>query len=441
MSDPFKKCPFGLLHLPVTATKEEVNRQWRQLLRLAHPDKSGELIGVATEQAQILNHARDRALLLCKQVTPMEQQKRDEARRRQMDGAQAEKKRAEENRVRLDEERRRAERKRAEESRIRLEEERRRAEISRPVYETIYSFMARHSNEDRDGLKNFEKLGEFPAAFFARTGQKASPFCMYGAMYGMAETINQNTDQAQAAKVNLERLQFELREREIKAEHATGRLDELIKERELERAESIDRGVKEASNDREELEDLRRKESASVGVINNLRRGEEEFTKRLVEMRATRSAAIRDSAVSRSNLDISIKRGAELEEQLDEAYAQVAELTAKLDAAIGGDKKRKGVGLEVNDGSKSRKVLDPEMEKVVETFLDQHLKQRDKNFIASLDIWAELEKEVPNWDEEAFLICLKKFVIYKFGKAVRGATRTKINTKEKHHGFLNLCFE
>ena len=438
MSDPFKKCPFGLLHLPVTATKEEVNRQWRQLLRLAHPDKSGELVGVATEQAQILNHARDRALLLCKQVTPMEQQKRDEARRRQMDVAQAERKRAEENKIRLEEERRRAEKKRAEENRIRLEEEGRRAEISRPVYETIYSFMAKHSNEDRDGLTNFLKLGEFPAAYFARTGQKATPFYMYGAMYGMAETINRSTAQAQAAKVNLERLQFELREREIKAEHATGRLDELIKERESERAESISRGVKEVSN---ELEDLRRKESASAGVINNLRRGEEEFTKRLVEMRATRSAAIRDSAVSRSNLDISIKRGAELEERLDEAHKRVAELTAKLDAAIGGDKKRKGEALEANDGSKSRKVLDPGMEKVIETFLHQHLKQKEKNFIASLDIWAEFEKEVPNGDEEAFLICLKKFVIYKFAKAVRGATRTKINTNEKHHGFLNLCFE
>ncbi len=40
MSDPYTQCPFALLQLPPTATKDEVCKQWKKLLRQAHPDKS-----------------------------------------------------------------------------------------------------------------------------------------------------------------------------------------------------------------------------------------------------------------------------------------------------------------------------------------------------------------------------------------------------------------
>lgn len=49
-------CPFETLGLHKSASEDEIDRQWRQLMRTVHPDKTGR-----DERAKLLNAARDKA--------------------------------------------------------------------------------------------------------------------------------------------------------------------------------------------------------------------------------------------------------------------------------------------------------------------------------------------------------------------------------------------
>ena len=53
------ECPFEILGLPFSASKEEIDRRWKDLMLKSHPDKIGAAEG--TERAKVLNDARVRA--------------------------------------------------------------------------------------------------------------------------------------------------------------------------------------------------------------------------------------------------------------------------------------------------------------------------------------------------------------------------------------------
>ena len=52
-------CPFAVLGLPRTATREEILHAWRRAIRGVHPDKSGTADDTA---AKAINDAKDQAL-------------------------------------------------------------------------------------------------------------------------------------------------------------------------------------------------------------------------------------------------------------------------------------------------------------------------------------------------------------------------------------------
>ena len=56
------ECPFDILQLPKWASLEEIDKQWKTLVRKVHPDKIGAAAG--TEKTKTLNDARERAKLM-----------------------------------------------------------------------------------------------------------------------------------------------------------------------------------------------------------------------------------------------------------------------------------------------------------------------------------------------------------------------------------------
>ena len=56
------ECPFDVLQLPRWASLEEIDKQWKTLVRMVHPDKIGADAG--TEKTKTLNDARERAKLM-----------------------------------------------------------------------------------------------------------------------------------------------------------------------------------------------------------------------------------------------------------------------------------------------------------------------------------------------------------------------------------------
>ena len=65
MDDDNEECPFGILHLPASASEEEVLKQWRKLLLQHHPDKSTD--PHASDISKRLNDAKQRATAVCAQ--------------------------------------------------------------------------------------------------------------------------------------------------------------------------------------------------------------------------------------------------------------------------------------------------------------------------------------------------------------------------------------
>ena len=61
MLDPFKECPYLLLGLPPFATVDDINRKWKELVLINHPDKQNGS-AISTVHTQALNCAKDRAL-------------------------------------------------------------------------------------------------------------------------------------------------------------------------------------------------------------------------------------------------------------------------------------------------------------------------------------------------------------------------------------------
>ena len=59
-------CPFDVLHLPKSASLEEIDKQWKKLVRIVHPDKIGAEAG--TEKTKILNDARERVKLMYNEI-------------------------------------------------------------------------------------------------------------------------------------------------------------------------------------------------------------------------------------------------------------------------------------------------------------------------------------------------------------------------------------
>lgn len=62
MLDPFKECPYLILGLPLFVRKDAIVDKWRVLILSNHPDKN-HASDISTMKAQILNSAKERALL------------------------------------------------------------------------------------------------------------------------------------------------------------------------------------------------------------------------------------------------------------------------------------------------------------------------------------------------------------------------------------------
>ena len=59
-----EECPFKILGLELSASKEEIDKKWKSMVREVHPDKT---VGkpdahLSKERTQILNNARKQAL-------------------------------------------------------------------------------------------------------------------------------------------------------------------------------------------------------------------------------------------------------------------------------------------------------------------------------------------------------------------------------------------
>ena len=55
------QCPFLVLGLEPTATMQEIDKKYKQLMLKAHPDKASIDVINAEQQAKLLNEAREKA--------------------------------------------------------------------------------------------------------------------------------------------------------------------------------------------------------------------------------------------------------------------------------------------------------------------------------------------------------------------------------------------
>ena len=213
MVDPFKQCPFQILKLPVTATEDEIIRQWKQLVIKNHPDKnSGEH---AKENTQALNDAKDRALKHARDAR--------EYKKKQYKEEERKKRKEEETRKRKQEEDERLRKEKEEDERLCKKEEE-----CMSVLETIWPFMVENMDKPGDRMLSlYTKLDKKKTDYITTKGlehittKDKSNILIYGATYDMAEEIKKHYSEAQNAKTNTERLESALVEakKELEAEH------------------------------------------------------------------------------------------------------------------------------------------------------------------------------------------------------------------------------
>ena len=238
----YNQCPFHVLNLPQTATKADVNKQWKKLMLQAHPDKDHS--DQATERTKILNDAKERAVKVClgreqgggstytsetfEEMIRRFRKDHEESRRSAQEGEadrmqkedherkrrEAEKEKEKEEK-RLKEEKEKVEKrlkeeKEKEEKRLKeekeKEEKRLKEEKEAPIYMTAADFLNKYACiGDSEGSVIYSKLvNDFDQKYNAQHGVMPNMFSKHAAIYYMAETINTNTTYAR-------RLESELR--------------------------------------------------------------------------------------------------------------------------------------------------------------------------------------------------------------------------------------
>jgi curved DNA-binding protein CbpA len=387
MSDPYEQCPFITLGIPTNSNEEEVMKQWRNLMRQAHPDKNPNTCAQATEQSKILNSAKDRAIEQClkrrrgqNSWTESEWKKwmkREEEKMQHMAREfEEEMHRYHRQEAKNQEDQRHKEEMKHEEEKKRreLQEDMRRQAI--PIFETIFDYMDRYADiQTAAGYRIYNSTkNDFNDAYTTRRGRQMSPFTAYGALFGMADTINRTTEITKILQANSDKTQ-----RDLKAAYAM----------EHESKKDLEKKLVEI---KEELEDERRSnERSKQGVV--------QLTKQLEAAHSNEKESTQQLSTM---LDSERRANNELKQQLAAAILALdTERKAREDAErmLVKISKEKSQSSETNSGipqidqqTKKRKAQVPntdvemavkQFQILVKEFVKAHVTIRDGDFLSS----------------------------------------------------------
>jgi hypothetical protein len=332
------QCPFHVLNLPATATKEEVLKQWKQLARHMHPDKNPD--DHATERTQEINDAKDRAIEQCiardrggsgwDQAAWMREFQNDlkeQRRQAEKEWEEADRKHKEEQDKKHKEE--------AEQKRMEEEEQRQIEEHEKAIYKTVFAFLSK--SVDAPWRKTCERSRTIDQEFFAprkaKTGKSEQGCPKDQALFDMAEAINKTSAERPEAELRKSCADAERKGREdaeqrladvekklgdeSKAkDEATRQLAEMKVKLEGEKT-SKDEAVKQLADNVKKLEDERRAKDEAVRQLA-------EMTCRLENERKSKDDAKQQLAEMTTQMEYERK-------SKDEAKQQLTGMTMKME--------------------------------------------------------------------------------------------------------------
>lgn len=207
--DPYQQCPFRLLNLSASATKADVLKQWRLLMRESHPDKNSS--DAALERSKLLNDAKDRAVQMCEErerggcytssswvndlFGDLWKRHREEERQWKRDETERQWKRDEAERQRKREEDLRKQREAALKKLKEEEAENKRREQA-PIFHFIEECMSRHADAK---FKDYHYIYT-QIQSMEQTGKAFASISTYAAVFDMAKTVLEQKNELNAAR-------------------------------------------------------------------------------------------------------------------------------------------------------------------------------------------------------------------------------------------------
>jgi curved DNA-binding protein CbpA len=441
MSNPFTQCPFRVLGLPDTATKDDVLKQWKQLIRHMHPDKNPD--SNAIERTQIINNAKDRAIEECLA--------RDQNGSGQYDAAWLRKfeKECEEMRNRTEEELRQQTRQREEEdARWRQENEER-------IHKKKEADTKQKEEQDKryreealfdHTTTNAEQLeSELRKDCAERKGREDAE----QRLADVEKKLGSESKAKDEAMRQLAEMKVKLESEKTSKDDAKQQLAEMTTKMEDERR-SKDEAKQQSAElstainaERKFKTDAQQKLAEMTTQLNDERKSKDEIKQQLEDMTVKMEDERKSKDEVKQQLANALGREMELTDRISKESADIE----SEDEPTTNTKKRNMSHLDSTSTQKQKmhKSFDGMICKI-NNFLAQHLTVNERGFIASSTLQMEFEKEqlivFSLGERDVFRKSLKRYISETFHDTEWSCSR-KIcqETKGKQQGYRGLCFQ